>query len=265
MELKMRESRVLKKLRAGETVSCFKLNLCDGQAADLAAGMGFDCLWTDMEHQANAWDAIKAQCWASKYHDVDLMVRVSRGSYSDYIKPLEVDASGILVPHIMSLADAKRVVDMTRFHPVGRRPVDGGNADGFYTAIDFKDYIAQANTQRFIVLQIEDPEPLQELDSIAELEGYDMLFFGPGDFSHGIGAPGDWNNPVLSETRRRIAHSARRYGKHAATTCNVNNLSEYIDMGYNFLNIGADVVGLVEYCSTLMKEFKQVVKKSNHD
>jgi 4-hydroxy-2-oxoheptanedioate aldolase len=30
----------------------------------------------------------------------------------------------------MSLEDAENVVRMTRFHPLGRRPVDGGNADG---------------------------------------------------------------------------------------------------------------------------------------
>src|SRR5690606_41312418 len=54
-------------------------------------------------------------------------------SYSDYIKPLELDVTGILVPHIMGVEDAKEVIRMTRFHPLGRRPIDGGNADGAYT------------------------------------------------------------------------------------------------------------------------------------
>ena len=65
---------------------------------------------------------------------------------------------------------------MTRFHPIGRRPIDGGNADGGYTLEDFNQYITEANEQRFVVLQIEDPEPLAELEEIAQLEGYDMLF-----------------------------------------------------------------------------------------
>ncbi len=258
----MRESLVLKKLRAGKIASCFKLNLNDGQIADLVAGMGFDCLWTDMEHQANDWDVIKTQCWAAKSHDVDLMVRVSRGNYSDYIKPLELDAAGILVPHVMSLADARRVVEMTRFHPTGRRPVDGGNADGFYTVIDFKKYLKQANEQRFVILQIEDPEPLDELEEIAALEGYDILFFGPGDFSHGIGAPGDWDDPRISEARELVARTARKYGKHAATTCSIDNLKEYVNMGYNFLNVGADVVGLADYCNKLLKSFREIEKNS---
>ncbi|RNC65809.1 aldolase [Proteiniphilum sp. X52] len=251
----MRESRVLKKLRAGETVSCFKLNLPGGEIAEIAAMSGFDCLWLDREHVVQDWADIKAQNWAAKSHDVDIMVRVSRGSYSDYIKPLELDATGILVPHIMNLEDAKRVVYFTRFHPIGRRSIDGGNADGAYSAMDFCEYLKKANEQRFIALQIEDPEPLDDLEAIASLEGYDMLFFGPGDFSQGIGAPGQWEHPLLMETRKRVAEVARKYGKFAATTGNLDNAGKLIDMGYQFISIGADVIGLNTYCQELIRGF----------
>lgn len=251
----MRESRVLKKLRAGELVSCFKINLCDGQSADLAARHGFDCLWLDMEHNACDWSVLNSQNWAAKSHDVDVMVRVPRGSYSDYIKPFEIDASGIVVPHIMNLEDAKKVISTTRFHPVGRRPLDGGNADGFYTALDLKDYMKQSNEQRFIVLQIEDPEPVQDLEAIAALEGFEILFFGPGDFSQGIGAPGDWKHPRLVETRELVAKVARKHGKFAATVSSTENIDAMVDMGYTFISIGADVVGLNQYCKNLISSF----------
>src|SRR4051812_43021165 len=128
--MKMRESRVLNKLRAGETASCLKVNIGDGQAAEIASMAGFDCLWIDREHLAQNWSTLNSQVWAAKVHNVDVMVRVPRGSYSDYVKPLEMDATGILVPHIMSLEDAKQVVKYTRFHPQGLRAIDGGSADG---------------------------------------------------------------------------------------------------------------------------------------
>lgn len=258
--MKMRDSRVLKKLRAGEIVNCFKLNLCDAEVAELVAMAGFDCLWIDREHLAQDWALVKAQNWAAKAYNSDVMVRVPRGSYSDYIKPLELDATGILVPHIMSLKDAQNVIHYTRFHPVGRRPIDGGNADGAYTNLDFTEYLKQANDQRFVVLQIEDPEPLDELEAIAELDGYDMLFFGPGDFSQGIGAPGEWNHPLLIETRKRVAEVARKYGKFAATTGSIQNVNELVDMGYQFISIGADVIGLSTYCNGLISSFNNLDK-----
>ncbi|MFA6570922.1 MAG: aldolase/citrate lyase family protein [Bacteroidota bacterium] len=258
----MRESRVLKKLKAGETVSCFKLNLPGGEVAEIAAMSGFDCIWLDREHVVQDWSDIKAQNWAAKSYDVDVMVRVSRGSYSDYIKPLELDATGLLVPHIMNLKDAQNVINYTRFHPIGRRPIDGGNADGAYTNMDFKEYLVKANEQRFIALQIEDPEPLADLEAIAALEGYDMLFFGPGDFSQGIGAPGQWDHPLLINARKRVAEVARKYGKFAATTGSLENVDKLIDMGYQFISIGADVIGLSSYCKGIVKNFNQLDLKA---
>lgn len=259
--MKMRSSCVLEKLRAGQIVSCFKLNLACARAAEIATMYDFDCLWSDMEHVPNDWSVVEKQIWAAKARNVDVMVRVARGGYSDYIKPLELDASGIMVPHIMSLADAENVVRMTRFHPVGRRPVDGGNADGAYCNIDFVEYLKQANEQRFLAVQIEDPEPLDDLEAIASLDGIDMIFFGPGDFSQGIGAPGEWDHPKIVETRKRIAEVCAAHGKFAGTPGTPDNLDELIGMGYRFISMGADVVGLSQYCKDVMNEFRKHLKR----
>jgi 4-hydroxy-2-oxoheptanedioate aldolase len=252
----MRPSRVLQKLRAGEVVSCFKINLEGSRAVEIAAMCGFDCVWADREHTATEWGDIEKQVLATKTQDVDLVVRVNRGGYSEYVKPLELDATGIIVPHIMNLADAQHVVRMTRFQPVGRRAVDGGNADGAYCLVDFNDYLRQANDQRFVIVQIEDPEPLDDLEKIAALDGIDMIFFGPGDFSHSIGAPGQWDHPLIGETRRRIARVCAEHGKYAATVGSTANLDELIDMGYRFISVGADVVGLTTYCSGIVDGFR---------
>lgn len=251
----MRKSKVLERLRAGETVSCIKINLTDAKVSEIAAIAGFDCVWIDQEHIGQDWSSVEANIWATKTHDTDILVRVSRGGYSDYVKPLEMDATGIMVPHVMGLEDAKKVVQMTRFHPVGRRPIDGGNADGAYTALDFNDYLKQANEQRFVILQIEDTEPLAELEAIAALDGFDMLFFGPGDFSQGIGAPGEWNHPEILEARKQIAAVANKFGKFAGTVGSPANLEELIAMGYQFVSVGADVVGLQNYYRGLLESF----------
>ena len=253
----MRPSRVLKKLRAGETVCCVKINLADPRVTEIAAMCGFDCLWLDMEHVPTDWQTVENQIRSAKIYDTDVMVRVARGPYSDYTQPLEADAAGIMVPHIMNLKDAKKVVWQTRFHPIGRRPVDGGNQDGAYCMVDFNEYLKTANVQRFVVVQIEDPEPLDDMEEIIKLEGIDMLFFGPADFSHGIGKPGQWDDPLIVETRKRIAKVARENGKFAGTVGSLQNCKELEDMGYQFISIGADVVGLGIYFKEIISGFKK--------
>lgn len=252
MEYKMRESRVLKKMREGKVANCVKLNLSDPRNVEIAAMCGFDCVWLDMEHVPNTLADIENGIRAAKNYDCDVLTRVARGPYSNLIRPFEADSTGIMVPHLMSLEDAKSIVYYTKFHPIGRRPLDGGNADGKYCLVDGEQYVREANEQRFVVTQIEDPEPLSELEEICALPGIDMIFFGPGDFSQGLGTPCA-PNPKIEETRKLIAKTARAHGKFAGTVGSPDNWQQLAEEGYNFISVGADVIGLTGYYQELLK------------
>lgn len=251
MKFALRPSRVLKKLHAGEVAYVFKLNLSDTRAGEIAARYGFDCLWTDMEHVPTDWSSIEKSVLATKAYDVDLVCRVARGSYSDYIRPLEADATGIMIPHVMNADEAREIVRFTRFHPIGQRPLDGGNADGFYCNIPVRDYMEQANRERFVILQIEDTQAVEELDAIADQEGIDMLLFGAGDYSQAIGKPGEFDHPEVVKVRKKVAATARKYHKYAGVLGGPAMHPELIDMGYSFIVVGADVVGLSQYCAKI--------------
>ena len=247
----MRRSRVLQKMREGKVATSIKLNMADPRVAEIAAMCGFDCIWVDMEHVPNDYQGIENIVRAAKNYDADVMTRVAKGSYSDYIRPLEADSTAIMVPHVMSLEEAKRIVYYTKFHPIGRRPIDGGNADGKYCMIPANDYMREANAERFTVIQIEDPEPLDELEEICALPGIDMIFFGPADFSQGIGVPNDFSNEKVLETRRLVAETARKHGKFAGTVGGMKNQDILIELGYQFINLGSDVRALASYFSEI--------------
>jgi 4-hydroxy-2-oxoheptanedioate aldolase len=240
-ENKMKTSKIATKLRNGKIVVTAKLNLDGKRAPDLIAGSGFDCLWLDMEHAPNDISEIESQIYSSKANGAEVIVRVKRGSYSSLIQPLEAGANGIMVPHVMSAEDAKEIAMRTRFHPIGRRPLDGGNSDNSYGAECSEEYIRKANSETIIILQVEDPEPMEELDKIAAIEGYDILFFGPGDYSHALGMPGRLDAPEIEEARRKIAKTALKHGKIAGTTGSPDNLEALIQMGYTYINVASDV------------------------
>ncbi len=256
----MRPSRVLDIMRKGGVAGCVKFNLGDANLADIAGWCGMDCVWVCMEHTVHTLREIENFIRAGKAHNMDTMVRVQRGSYSDLVHPLEMDAAGILVPHVMSAKDAAQVAWQTRFHPIGRRPLDSGNADGAYCGIPLKRYLEQSNTQRFVAIQIEDPEPIEELDQIAELDGIDMLFFGPGDFSHGLGIPGEFNHPDVTSARKAVVAAAKKHGKFAGTVANKENVRALADEGFQFLNIGSDVTGLMQHFGDIADTFANLHK-----
>ena len=212
-----RKSRVLEKMRAGKKALSYKLNLGDPRAAEIAAMSGFDAIWICQEHVPTDHSTMCSQILAAKAYDCDCIVRVAKGCYSDFIRPLEADASGIMVPHLMSAEEAEEIVRTVRFSPVGLRPLDGGNADGLYCKLPCKEYLKFCNENRLLIVQIEDPEPLSELDKICRTPGIDMIFFGPGDFSQAIGDPGNFDNPEIGRVFRLIVETAHKYGKFAGT------------------------------------------------
>ena len=252
-----RKSRLLEKMRSGKKVITYKLNLgCPG-AAEIAAMSGFDGIWICQEHVPTDQSAMCAQILAAKAYDCDCIVRVAKGCYSEYSRPLEADAAGIMIPHLMSLEEAEEIVRTVRFHPVGLRPVDGGNADGLYCKFDFKEYIRFMNENRLVIVQIEDPEPLNQLDSICKLPGIDMIFFGPGDFSQAIGHPAEFDHPEIHRVRKLVVETAHKYGKFAGTV-SLPSLKECFLEGFDFVNGGGDVTALGSHCSRIVENYNQI-------
>ena len=254
-----RKSRVLETMRAGKKALCFKSNLSCPRVAEIVGLTGFDALWICQEHIPTDHSTMENMILAGKAHDLDTIVRVAKGSYSDYIRPLEADAAGIMVPHLMSLDEAEYIARTVRYYPVGRRPLDGGNADGMYCNIPGREYIKFVNENRLVIVQIEDPEPLSELDKICQVPGIDMIFFGPGDFSHSIGDPCNFANPEIARVRKLVVETAHKYGKFAGTVASPS-LKECFGMGYDFVSGGADVVAIGQSCKKVLEAFAEVQK-----
>ena len=98
--MNLRSSRILRELRAGKRPTCFKLNLGDPRVIELCGLAGASAVWICNEHVSNDWFNLENQIRAAKLYDVDTIVRVEKGSYSDYVKPFEADATAIMVPHV---------------------------------------------------------------------------------------------------------------------------------------------------------------------
>ena len=251
-------NRVIEKLKADQLVTSLKINSTDSIPVEIACMCGADCIWLDMEHCAADYNEIGKQILAAKAHGAEVIVRTPRGAYSNLTRPLELDASGIMVPHVMSYEDAKQVVYYSKFHPIGRRPIDGGNADGKYGLLSMEDYIRYCNEEKLTIIQIEDVEALDDIEKIAALPGIDMLFFGPADFSQSVGMPTQIGNERTMEAKRKVAEVARRHGKFAGTVGDPSNVKTLYDMGYRVINLGADVDGLCMYFTDTLEQVKKI-------
>ena len=243
----MRKSKVLEKLKRNEPVICGKTNLGHPWIVEIFGMIGYDCVWLCAEHcPMSFWD-IDNCVRAGKIHDMDILVRVDNSGYANTIKPLELDATGIMHPHCMNAEEAREVVQKTRFMPVGRRPIDGGNIDGMFCSTTPKEYTAAANANKFVSVQIEDKEAIEHIDSIVAVDNIDFIYVGPGDLSHSLGSVGDMGHPEVQKTFEKVAEACKKHGKAWGTSVSKDTVRTYYDMGARFFGFGADVIAMRDY------------------
>ena len=118
-----------------------------------------------------------------------------------------------MVPHVRTIEEAKWALKFSRFSPVGLRGMDGVEVAAKYSLIPMQEYMAWSLQQTFVIFQVEDKESLDIIEDVAQLDGLDGLFFGPGDMSQSLGIPCQFDHPLLEEARQLIGATARKYGK----------------------------------------------------
>ncbi len=260
----MKNSRIRKEIAERGLATCMKINTNDPRIVELAGLCGFSAVWLCNEHVPGDWLGIENSVRAAKLHDVDTIVRIAKGSYSDYIKPFECDATAIMVPHVTSAGEARAIVDQCRFMPLGRRALDGGNVDGAFATIPGADYIAASNREKLIILQIESPEGVEAVDEIAAVEGFDFLLFGPGDYAHRIGKVGQIHAPEVTAARLKVEEACRRHGKLGFAVGAPGSPGELRERGYGVLNLASDVGSLAAAFKNLIAGFNDNLAQSDN-
>ena len=98
---------------------------------------------------------------------------------------------GIVFPHVDDAATAKRLVSNCLYPPKGHRSMTG-----VLPQLDFKQKpIAKVakliNDNMLIVIMLESPEAISNVDNIAAVEGVDVILIGTNDLCMEMGIPGD--------------------------------------------------------------------------
>lgn len=209
----MRPSLIRSRLAQGKAARIACMYYPTAMLPAHAAKAGFDAIWFDTEH--STWDRREVQRMIALHHlaNIDCIVRTGSRNPAELYHLLEDGATGLMIPLVNTAADAAAIARAVRFPPLGERGLDGAGLDNDFYLQGTPGYPAAANAQTYLIVQIETPEALEQVDAIAATEGVDGLFIGPGDLSLRLGCPLDWANPKMIAAQQRVAEAAARHGK----------------------------------------------------
>jgi 4-hydroxy-2-oxoheptanedioate aldolase len=143
--------------------------------------------------------------------DIDCMLRPSTRERGRLYRYLEDGATGLMMPHVSTPELANDIVSAIKFPPLGDRGLDGSGFDSVFCSVPADDYIAHVNRETFLVVQIETPQAVENVEKIAAIPGVTGLFVGPGDLGLRYRTAG--TPELLERAIERVAAVAKEQGK----------------------------------------------------
>lgn len=199
------------KLEAGEAVAAVTITTNNLDAAALAATLGFDFLWVEMEHSPITLETLRAIVLATRGLPAAVFARVPVVELWTAKRAMDQGVSGVIFPFCSTPELARRAVQACRYPPVGLRGCGPGLAQ--FTWPEQSGYHDSADKNIITVAVIEQREAVEQIDEIAATPGLDVLFIGTADLSFSYGFRGRQGDAVLEDAIGKIVAAGKRHGK----------------------------------------------------
>jgi len=257
----MRKSKTLARLRADEPVRLCCLGHFIPAYIRHAAHFGFDCIWLDLEHRAMSDREVQALLAYFHLFDIDCMLRPATLEKTRLYRYLEDGASGLMIPHVSTVEKARMLVDAVKFPPLGDRGLDGAGLDSDFYLAGGDDYVEAANQETFLVVQIETPQAIENVDAIAAVPGIDGLFIGPGDL--GLRMRRTKTSLTMEQAIEKVSAAARKHGK--AWGCpggSAEQVKQLHEQGAQLINYGGEFIVLMDMLKNNAGELDEIYSEN---
>lgn len=227
--------------------------LPDPSVVEILVQAGYDWLWIDAEHSPLSPTDVQKMTQAA--NGCPCLARVPSLDEGWVKKVLDAGVEGIIFPLINSSEEAQRAVSLCRYPPLGQRSVGVARAQKY--GLGFDKYVAQANEQVCVVVQIEHIEGVMRITEILDTPGVDALLIGPYDLSNSMGKAGQVDHPQVHNAIESVRHACLAFDKPLGIfTTSVDYARQALKDGFTFVAVGIDVMLLANAARQTLQQVK---------
>ena len=231
--------KLRQKLNQNEPIYGLWVTLESASITEMAVALGLDWVVIDAEHGHLDWKDINSHIRAALRSDTVVLVRIAERSTILSKRALDIGADGIMIPWMEKVEEVEEAVRDCRYPPEGRRGIGGERATAWGQCLS--EHAAEANENVLIVPLIESIAAIPNVATMCEVDGIDLFFFGPADFSSTAGFRGQWEGPGVAEQILSLKDTINAAGKHCGVVSTSNqNLTDRLDQGFRMLALGTD-------------------------
>lgn len=255
------DNTVMTKLRNKEPVSAAWSQLGSNLSAEIMAEAGFDVLVIDMEHSPLDLPKLVSIIQATKGTDCAPFVRAPWNDMVWIKQILDAGAYGIHVPYVSTREEAEYAVKSCKYAPQGWRGLASSQRAVNYS-LSKAEYFSRANRDVLVMVAIETPQGVENIEEIASVEGVDGIFIGPSDLSTSMGFLANPSVPEVQAAIAAIEAAAKKAGKFLGTIApNAEAAEKLYEKGYSIIYFFSDSTDLARMASETVKRFKEAHNK----
>lgn len=198
------------RLRAGSPQLGAIVKMPSPATVELLGHTGFDLAVLDTEHGAGGTDALEHHLRAADSVGLEAVVRVGGLDRAEILRALDAGASGVIVPHISTGAEARLAVAAAHYPPLGSRGLALSTRAGQQGTRPLAEHLRRAAADTVVIAQIEDATAVDNALEIAATPYLNAVWVGPGDLSLSLGHPGDLAHPDVDRAIGRVVEGVRR-------------------------------------------------------
>ena len=203
---------------------------------------GCEFIIFDMEHGGLSLEQFKVLATISNSNNISPLIRIPEVSYNYVARALDLGAAGIMTPMVNSSEEAIKIVKSSKYPPEGIRGAGFGFAHDNYNNQNPLAYIQNTNNELINIIQIETKLALENVESIAEINGVDCLWVGHFDLTNFLGIPGNFTSPIYLDAIKRVVEAGKANSKSLGIMVNNNEeLEMYSRMGFNMIAVGTEM------------------------
>ncbi|MEL7536414.1 MAG: aldolase/citrate lyase family protein [Pseudomonadota bacterium] len=218
--------------------------------AEVLGLSALDVVCLDVEHAPFGRMETDSAIAALRASDMPSLVRVSDDSSTALRNALDSGATGVLVPHVTSAAQAASIVKRCHFGEGGRGYAGSPRAAAYGTK-KMPEHIRDCATDTSVIVQIEDLAALDQVSDIAATPGLDALFIGRADLAVAMGES-PMAQPVIDNVAR-ICEAARTAGIAVGMfTPDVTEIPRWRDAGASLFLLASDHSFLLQGAAQLV-------------
>ena len=189
-----------------------------------------DWIWVDAEH-GSFWIKSIRQKLATFPEGTASIVRIPGGDAKEVEQVLDAGADGVIVPKKRDPEEVERFVESAYYPPEGDRGVGGTWPGG----PDFGEY--SETFDPFVVIQVETPELVNQIDEVASIDGIDSLLVGPADLSATMGVSAD--SSEFQQAVDRVLSVSKRNDIVPGYWIGSSDPSQFVEDGWRMLSLGS--------------------------